>query len=222
MDLYDVMRTTFAAREFTGDPLPDATLVRILDHARFAPSGGNRQGWRVVVVRDPVTREKLAALTVPAARRYTAQLQAGENPWNTVDPSTVDAAAAERAVPMPRLLEPVLKAAAVLVVCVDLKLVAATDQYLGRVGIVGGASIYPFAWNVLLAARHEGFGGNITTLAVAQEPAVKALLGIPSHFAVAAVVPLGRPARQLTKLRRKPVGEFATLERFDGAPLGGR
>lgn len=222
MDLYDVMRTTFAAREFTGDPLPDTTLVRILDHARFAPSGGNRQGWRVVVVRDPVTREKLAALTVPAARRYTAQLQAGENPWNTVDPSTVDAAAAERAVPMPRLLEPVLKAAAVLVVCVDLKLVAATDQYLGRVGIVGGASIYPFAWNILLAARHEGFGGNITTLAVAQEPAVKALLGIPSHFAVAAVVPLGRPARQLTKLRRKPVGEFATLERFDGAPLGGR
>ena len=222
MELYDVMRTTFAAREFTGDSLPDATLVRILDHARFAPSGGNRQGWRVVVIRDPVTREKLAALTVPAAKRYTAQLQAGENPWNTVAPSTVDAAAAERALPMPRLLEPVLRAAAVLVVCVDLKVVAATDQYLDRVGIVGGASIYPFAWNILLAARHEGFGGNITTLAVAQEPAVKALLGIPSHVAVAAVVPLGRPVRQLTKLRRKPVGEFATLERFDGASRGGR
>lgn len=222
MDLYDVMRTAFAAREFTGDPLPDATLSRILDHARFAPSGGNRQGWRVVVVRDPVTREKLAALTVPAAKRYTAQLQAGENPWNTVDPSTVDAAAVERAAPMPRLLEPVLKAAAVLVVCVDLKVVAATDQYLDRVGIVGGASVYPFAWNILLAARREGFGGNITTLAVAQEPALKALLGIPSHVAVAAVVPLGRPARQLTKLRRKPVEAFATLERFDGPALTGR
>lgn len=219
MDLYDVMRTAFAAREFTGDPLPDATLARILDHARFAPSGGNRQGWRVVVVRDPATREQLAALTVPAARRYTAQLQAGENPWNTIDPSRVDVAAAERAEPMPRLLDPIFKAAAVLVVCVDLKVVAATDQFLDRVGIVGGASIYPFVWNILLAARREGFGGNITTLAVAQEPALKALLGIPPHVAVAAVVPLGRPARSLTKLRRKPVESFATLERFDGPPL---
>jgi nitroreductase len=220
MDLYDVMRTTFAAREFTADPMPDATLARILDHARFAPSGGNRQGWRVVVVRDPVTREKLAGLTVPAAKRYTAQLQAGENPWNTVDPSSVDAAAAERAAPMPRLLEPLMKAAVVLVVCVDLKLVAATDQHLDRVGIVGGASIYPFAWNILLAARHEGFGGNITTLAVAQEPGVKALLGIPPHFAVCAVMPLGRPAKPLSRLRRRPVGEFATQERFDGPALG--
>ena len=215
-----MMRTTFAAREFTGDPLPDATLARILDHARFAPSGGNRQGWRVVAVRDPVTREKLAGLTVPAARRYTAQLQAGENPWNTVDPSSVDPAAAERTAPMPRLLEPLMKAAVVLVVCVDLRVVAATDQYLDRVGIVGGASIYPFAWNILLAARHEGFGGTITTLAVAQEPGVKALLGIPPHVAVAAVMPLGRPAKQLTRLRRRPVGEIATRERFDGPPLG--
>jgi nitroreductase len=222
MELDDVLRTTFAVREFTGDPLPDATLARILERARFAPSGGNRQGWRVVVVRDPVTRERLAALTVPAAKRYTAQLQAGENPWNTVDATSVDAAAAERATPMPRLLEPVLKAAVVLVVCVDLKVVAATDQYLERVGIVAGASIYPFAWNILLAARAEGFGGTITTLAVAQEPAIKALLGIPPHVAVCAVMPLGRPAKQLTRLRRRPVAEFATRERFDGPAFEGR
>jgi len=219
MELYDVMRTTFAAREFTGDPLSDATLARILDHARFAPSGGNRQGWRVVVVRDPVTREKLAGLTVPAAKRYTAQLQARENPWNTVEASAVDAATVERTAPMPRLLDPVRAAAVVLVVCVDLRLVAATDQYLDRVGVVGGASIYPFAWNILLAARHEGFGGNITTLAVAQEPGIKALLAVPPHFAVCAVMPLGRPAKPLTRLRRRPVGEIATRERFDGPPF---
>ena len=69
MELYDVMRTTFAAREFTDDPLPDATLAKILDHARFAPSGGNRQGWHVIVVRERATREALAAATVPAAKR---------------------------------------------------------------------------------------------------------------------------------------------------------
>ena len=222
MELYDAMRTTFAAREFTDDPLPDATLVRILDHARFAPSGGNRQGWRVVVVRDPATREKLAALTAPAARRYTAQLQAGENPWNTVDASSVDAATVERTAPLPRLIDPVLKAAVVLVIGVDLKVVAATDQYLDRVGVVGGASIYPFAWNILLAARHEGFGGALTTLAVSQEPGIRALLGIPSHVAVCAVMPLGRPARSLTRLRRRPVTEFAFRERFDGPPLDAR
>jgi nitroreductase len=43
MELYNVMRTTFAAREFTDDPLPDSTLARLLEHARFAPNGGNRQ-----------------------------------------------------------------------------------------------------------------------------------------------------------------------------------
>ena len=56
MELYDVMRTTFAARQFTADPVPDVLLHRILDHARFAPSGGNRQGGRVIVVRDPPPR----------------------------------------------------------------------------------------------------------------------------------------------------------------------
>ena len=56
MDLYDVMRTTGAARQYTDHPLPDDVLERILDNARFAPSGGNRQGTHVVVVRDPQTR----------------------------------------------------------------------------------------------------------------------------------------------------------------------
>ncbi len=219
MELEEALRTTFAAREFTGDPLPDDTLFAILDRARFAPSGGNRQGWRVIVVRDRATREALAALALPAARRYAAQLQAGENPWNTVDPTSVDPAIVERTVPPPRLVEPVLRAAVVLVVCVDLKVVACTDQDLDRVGIVGGASIYPFAWNILLAARERGFGGTITTLAVAQEPKVQALLGIPRHVAVCAVMPLGRPARPLTRLRRKSVQEFTMLERWGGPPL---
>ena len=80
MELHEAMRTTFACRDFTGDPLPDETLFRILDRARFAPSGGNRQGWRVIVVRDPATRKALADLTAPAAKRYAAQQQAGENP----------------------------------------------------------------------------------------------------------------------------------------------
>jgi nitroreductase len=219
MELYDVMRTTFAAREFTSDALPDDVLFRILDHARFAPSGGNRQGWRVIVVRDPRTREALAALSAPAAKRYAAQLAAGENPWNTVDPTSVGAATIERTPAPARLTEPFLRAPVVLVVCVDLKVVAATDQNLARVGLVGGGSVYPFAWNILLAARQEGFAGTITTLAVAQEPKLQELMGIPPHVAVCAIMPLGRPARQLTRLKRKTVPEFTMLERWSGPRL---
>ena len=219
MELFDVMHSTFAAREFTSDPVPDAVVHKILDHARFAPSGGNRQGWRVIVVREHATREALAALTVPAAKRYIAQINAGESPWNSVEPPKVDAATIERTAPLPRLLEPVLKAPVVLILCVDLRVVASTDQHLDRVGIISGASIYPFAWNILLAARQAGLGGNITTLAVAQEPRLQELLGLPRHVAVAAVMPLGRPVKQLTRLKRKPVAEFAMRERWGGPPL---
>jgi nitroreductase len=154
-------------------------------------------------------------------RRYVAQINAGQSPWNPLEPPapTPDEIAATR-VPA-AFTRPVLTAAVVVVVCVDLGLVAATDQDLDRIAVVPGASVYPLVWNVLLAARNEGFGGTITTMAVAQEPAVRELLGIPEEYAVAAVVPLGRPVKQLTKLRRHPVEELATWERFDGAPFTG-
>jgi nitroreductase len=221
MELYDVMRTTAAVREFTDDPLPDATLHRILDHARFAPSGGNRQGTRLVLVRDRAARGRLAELNEPAVRRYVAQIKAGQSPWNPLEPPlpTPEEIAATR-VPE-SFTRPVLTAAVVIVVCVDLGAVAATDQDLGRIAVVPGGSVYPLVWNVLLAARNEGFGGTITTMAVAQEPAVQELLGIPEQYAVAAVVPLGRPVKQLTKLRRRPVAELATWDRFDGEPFEG-
>jgi nitroreductase len=219
MELFDVMRTTFSAREFTDDPLPDEVLAEIFENARFAPSGGNRQGGRVIVVRDADTRSALADLAAPPARRYVAQRNAGESPWNPLAPTAVPAAIiAETEIPA-RLTESFRDAPVVLVFIVDLEVVAATDQLLDRVGLIAGASIYPFVWNVLLAARQAGFGGTITTLAVAQEPDLLALLSIPANFAVAAVVPLGKPVKQLTKLRRMPVEEIATHERFDGAPF---
>ncbi len=219
MELFDVMRRTFSAREFTGDPLPDEVLRTIFDHARFASSGGNRQGWRVIVVRDPATKRALADLSGFAAKRYAAQVANGESPWNTIDPPGVDAATIERTPPPRHLTEPIAKAPVVLVICVDLKVVASMDQDLERVGVVSGASIYPFAWNVLMAARHEGFGGTMTTLATAQEPKIQTLLGIPRHVAVCAVMPLGRPVRELTKLKRKSVAEFTMRERWDGPSL---
>ena len=148
-----------------------------------------------------------------------AQQQASERPWNSVNPTQVDEATVARTPVPARLTEPVLHAAVVLVVCVDLQVVASTDQYLDRVGVISGASIYPFAWNILLAARQEGYGGTLTTLAVAEEPRIQELLGLPAHVAVCAVMPLGKPLTQLTRLRRKAVPAFAMHERWGGAAL---
>jgi nitroreductase len=217
MELYDVMRTTFAARQYTGEDLPDDRLYEILENARFAPSGGNRQGNRVIVVRDQETKNRLGELNRPAAKRYMAQINAGESPWNSYVPTRCTAAEIEATEAAAMLTEPVKQCAVALVFVVDLKVVASMDQNLDRVGIISGASIYPFVWNVLMAARQAGFGGTITTLACAEEDKVRELLNIPEDFAVCAVVPLGKPVKQLTKLKRHSVEKLTVRERFDGA-----
>ena len=221
MQLYDVMRTTFAAREFTDDPVPDGVLSRIFDNARFAASGGNRQGAHITVVRDPEVRRQLSELGTPAIRRYFAQLQAGENPWNSIHPSGVPQEVIDTTEIPDTFVAPIARAPVVLVVSVDLTVVAAIDQDLDRVGLASGASVYPLIWNILLAARNEGYGGTITTMAITAEEQVRQLLGIPDLHAVAAIVPLGKPVRQLTKLRRRPVAEFVTDGRFDGPAFEG-
>ena len=219
MELYEVMRTTSAVRQFTNDPLPDEILYTILDNARFAPSGGNRQGTRIMIIRDRGTRQALVELTIPGAKKYVAQRRAGENPWNTINPGRVsDDQIAATEVPE-SFTAPLLESAVVLVVCVDLRVVAALDKELDRVGIVGGASVYPLVWNILLAARNEGFGGTITTMAVAEEPRMRQLLGIPDTYAVACVVPLGKPAHQPRKLSRLGVAELTRLEHWRGGHL---
>lgn len=221
MDLYDVMRTTFAARDFTDEPVPDSLIRKILDNARFAPSGGNRQGWKVLVVRDPGTRAALGPLIRPTMQRYVAQVQAGEAPWNTINRTRLTPEQIAAVEPPQALIDKLTRAPVILMVFVDLSVVASFDSELDRVGIISGASVYPFVWNILLAARNEGLGGTLTTFAVGREPQVQNLLGVPSHVALAAMLPLGKPVKQLTKLKRKQVDDFAMLERWGGAPLGG-
>jgi len=222
MELNEAMRTTFSARAFTDDPIPDETLYRILDNARFAPSGGNRQGWRVMVIRDSAIRRRLGDLCIPVFRYYRAQVEAGETPYNTVIPTSVDPAVADDiplGYPLLEQLGDFSKVPVLLVVAVDLRVVTAFDKDLERIGVIPGASIYPFAWNILMGARNEGFGGVLTTFLAHDEPQAQEILGLPPHYAVAAMLPLGRPVKQLTKLKRNPVESFTTVDRFDGKPF---
>jgi len=218
----EVIRTTFACREFTDDPVTDETLYRILELARFAPSGGNRQGAHVIVVRDQEVRQKLGEMCNSTLRIYGAQVDAGENPFNSVIPSKVDFVEAVKT-PDERfeMFDRWGDLPVVLVVSIDLETVASMDKELDRVGVVTGGSVYPLVWNILLAARSEGLAGVLTTAVIPEEATARKLLGLPEAHAIAAVVPLGVPVKQLTKLSRREVEEFTTVDQFDGPKLMG-
>jgi nitroreductase len=227
--MVDGLRTTGAVREFGPETVPDDAVVRILDTARFAPSGGNRQAWRVVVVRDDDTRRGLRDCYLPGWYEYLAMGAAGLVPWAPVTDRAAETAALEGAPALAAaaaagpggFAEHLDRAPVLLVLLADLRALAAVDRDLERYTLVGGASIYPFAWSILLAARAEGLAGVMTTMATRHEDRVRALLSVPDHFAVAAVLALGHPVHQPTRLRRKAVADFATIDRLDGAPLGG-
>jgi nitroreductase len=217
MELYEAMRCAPTSRRFKADPVPREVLVRVLENARFAPSGGNRQGWRVVVVEEPERRRALRDLYQPAWRAYTEQTGAAEmlaRPGDFEEPRVRMLKLADE------YAETLDRVPVHLVVGVRLGDLAVTDADLPRQSIVGGASIYPFVQNLLLALRGEGLAAAMTTLLVPAEAAVKRLLEMPDDVALAAHVGVGYRADDWPKqLARKPVSEFAFSERF-GDPLG--
>jgi len=230
MELETVMRTTAAVRQYTDDPLDDATLYAILDDARFAPNGGNRQSWHVIVVRDPATKRRLADLYEVGMREYAGFTRAGlvpfvaseahwRNPPGAEPTPAIDLEAARQVPVPPGSTDHLVAAPVLLVITLDLTNVSAVDTGLDRLPLTAAASVFPFAQNILLAARDRGYGGHLTSVLSRCEPEVKALLGIPDDHVLATMVPLGRPVHQVTRLRRIPVEDFATVGRFDGAPL---
>lgn len=225
MDLIPTLRSTGSVREFTDEPVGDDVVARILDNARFAPSGANAQAWHVVLVKSPEVRSALRDLYLPGWRDYLAMGAAGLRPWApTNDPADEQVALA--AVP-----EGVAAATAqgfaatldrvpvLLVVFADLAALAAVDRDAPRYTFAGGASIYPFVWNILLAARAEGLGGVLTTMLIREEDTVRHLLGAPENWVVAGAVALGHPVHAARRLRRRGVSSFTTVDRFDGPTL---
>jgi nitroreductase len=222
MELTDALRTTGAIRDFTVDAVDDAVLARVLDTARFAPSGGNAQAWRVVVVKDPANRRRLRDCYLRGSKDYMALLAAGLRPWAPTNDRDAEARAlaVENAAATGGFAEKFDDTPVLLALFADLSMLAAVDRDADRYTFAGGASIYPFAWSILLAARDEGLGGVITTIAIREEPQVKALLGAPDQLALAAVIALGYPVRQSRRLRRHPVGSFVTVDSIDGPTFG--
>ena len=218
MDLTQALRTTGAVREFTPEPVPAAVVHRILDTARFAPNGGNRQGWRVVVVEDPAVRRGVRDLYLPGWSEYLAMTGAGLVPWAPVTDREAEERARGAAVVGGggAFAENLDRVPVLIVLLADLRQLAAIDRDLPRYTLVGGASVYPFAWSILLAARAEGLAGVLTTMVIAREAEVKALLHAPDELVVAGVLALGHPVRQPVRLTRRPVEEFATVDRCDG------
>lgn len=230
MDLKTALRTTPATREFTDQAVSDDDVYEILDDARFAPNGGNRQGWHVIVVRDPDTKRRIAELYELGMREYAAHALEGLIPFVASEAlerypdgrptrPAVDLEAA-RQTPLPGgFPQHIAEAPVLLVITLDLSAISAVDTGLGRLSLTAGASVYPFAQNILLAARSRGLGGHFTSVLARQEPALRALLHLPASHVLATMLPIGHPTRELTKLRRIPVEDFATLEHADGPPL---
>src|SRR5690349_9935992 len=86
MEFRETIETTGTCRFFRKDPVPHDVLKRVLDAARWAPTGGNRQGVRFVIVRDAAKRRALRDLYVPLWEQYASR------------------ATAKPGAPMPRLL----------------------------------------------------------------------------------------------------------------------
>ncbi|HVP31083.1 MAG TPA: nitroreductase family protein [Myxococcota bacterium] len=221
MELRDALTSTGTCRFYKSDPVPERVLARVLDAARYAPSGGNRQPVRFVAVRDAAKRRRLAELYLPIWSQYVAAVrQARVGAGGGSAASSAAAAQARMVENADHFAQHLHEIPVMLVVCARIADLYATDGQLGRISIVGGASVYPAVENVLLAAREQGLGTALTTLLCQQEPAVKELLGIPAEFATAAMVTLGYPARGFPKqLRRRPLEEVAFADAW-GAPLG--
>jgi nitroreductase len=211
MELLDALRSSGAVRAFTDEPVDDATLHAILDTARFAPSGGNRQPWKVAIVRDATTRREMADLMQVVWDEYVATNATGQTAFafgRSIDVQPVHA-------PNP-LFDAIDSIPVVLAIAADLRSIAMMDGNLERPPVTGGASIYPFCWSLLLAARSHGLGGVLTTFLSRTEPAIAERLALPADHALVATIFLGHPVHQNTKLRRQPVNSFATIDRFDG------
>jgi nitroreductase len=215
IELYEAMRTLRAVRRLRPDPIPDDVLRRVLEAATWAPTGGNRQAWRVIVVKDAVRKRRLGELysriAVPFMQSYSDRLRSL--------PESERAKTEKMLRSGVYLAEHFGEAPVQCIFCFHPDGLAVTDSDLPRVSVVGGGSIYPAVQNLLLACRAEGLGCVLTTLLCRAETEVREVLAIPQPWGTAAAVPIGYPMlRGHGPISRRPVEEMAFIDSW-GRPF---
>ena len=197
MPLGEAIRTQRAIRRFKPDPIPDADMREILEAAIRAPSGGNRQPWRFLVVRDTELRRKVGKLYHEAwwAKRKDEGIfgPEGFSPDDRVARSAM------------RLADEMGDAPLILLACARAH------------GVRPMASVIPAVQNLLLAARALGIGGTITALHPVIEERLYQLLGIPATAQVVYCIPLGYPRGQFGPTNRRPLEKVSAYDHWDGS-----
>lgn len=208
------MSTLRAVRKLRTDPIPDDVLERVLQAACWAPTGGNVQPWRVIVVRSPERKQALEDIYRPEwydyldgfKQRISSMPEDQQPLW-------------ERTMLAGNYLADHLHEAPVILMFVaDPRNMAITDAKLDRISMVGGGSVYTAVQNAMLAARTEGLGCALTTLHCIREPEVKAALDIPEEWATLAMIPLGYPVgKGHGPISRQPPSVLAFDDTFGAA-----
>ncbi len=208
MDVYEALYTTRAMRRVRPDPIPPDVQARILDAAIRAPSGGNTQNWRFMLVDDPGIKSQLG----PLYRDAMTQL------WSTAYAERIARANEQPDDPASVALLKVVRSAQHLAdhfETVPLYLVAFTRNDSS------GSSIYPAVWSAQLAARAEGVGSALTTILGLFAEQTLRILGVPSGhgWQMSCCVSFGYPTGRWGVAARRPVGEVAYRNTW-GADLG--
>jgi nitroreductase len=208
MDVYEALYTTRAMRRVRPDPIPEDVQARILDAAIRAPTGGNAQNWRFLLVDDP---DQKAALG-PIYRDCLARL------WVTIYKEQLDAANADPQRPEHDQLLRVQRSAQHL-----------ADHFESYPLLLfsfvqhdpTGGSIHPATWSAMLAARAEGVGSSLTSVFMFRLDDVLEILGVPTAegWLFSSCVTFGYPTGRWGVAPRRPVHEVSFRNRW-GAPLG--
>jgi nitroreductase len=198
MDIHEALYTTRAMRRLRPDPIPLDAQARIVDAAVRAPSGGNQQGWRFLLVDDPAIKSRLAAFYLTGWERALADRYANQS-----------SSGGQQA--------RVLRSADHLA-----RHFAEVPLFLIGLGRGSGASsLYPALWSAMLAARAEGVGSTLTTILGERHDDVLELLGVPAGegWRMHGCIALGYPTGRWGVARRVPAHEV-TYRNGWGQPPG--
>ena len=199
MDAYEALYTTRAMRRVRPDPIPYPVQARILDAAIRAPSGGNTQGWRFILVDDPAVKAELGPLYRDSLSQLWATSYRERVEQARRTPGDAASAATLRMVASAQHLADHFEE-------VPLFLMAFTR------GDRSGGSIFPAVWSAQLAGRAEGVGSALTSvLGTFHGPEALEILGVPADrgWTMACCVSFGYPTGRWGVAQRRPVPEIA-------------